>query len=41
MDDVKEKLNEFVEWAKYCGEDVWYIFDHTEEAIGRFLSKPD
>ena len=29
----KELLEEFIEWAKDCGEDAWYIFDHTDEAI--------
>ncbi len=35
----KELLEEFVEWAKDCGEEVFYIFDLTEEAIERFLEQ--
>lgn len=33
----KELLKEFMEWAKYCGEDVFYIFEHTEKAIEEFF----
>lgn len=32
---IKEILKEFTEWAENCGEDAWYIFDHTDEAIER------
>ncbi len=34
---MKEIIEEFIEWAKDCGEDAWYIFDATEEAIDRYL----
>ena len=37
MEEIKDLLEEFVDWAKDCGEDAWYIFDHTDEAIERFL----
>jgi len=33
----EELLLEFIEWAKNCGEDVFYIFDETDEAIQKFL----
>lgn len=33
----KELLEEFINWAKDCGEDAWYIFDNTSEAIDRFI----
>jgi hypothetical protein len=33
---MDEYLEEFIEWAKNCGEDAWYIFEHTEEAIKKF-----
>lgn len=39
MEEIKELLEEFVDWAKDCGEDAWYIFDNTEEAIERFLKQ--
>ena len=39
MEKIKDLLEEFVDWAKYCGEDAWYIFDNTEEAIERFLKQ--
>jgi len=35
----EELLEEFVNWARDCGEDAWYIFDNTEEAIKRFLEQ--
>jgi len=39
MEKIKDLLEEFVDWAKDCGEDVYYIFDNTEEAIERFLNQ--
>ena len=39
MEEIKDLLEEFIEWAKDFGEDAWYIFDNTEEAIGRFLKQ--
>ena len=39
MEEIKDLLEEFVDWAKDCGEDAWYIFDNTEEAIERFLKQ--
>ena len=39
MEEIKDLLEEFVDWAKDCGEDAWYIFDNTEEAIKRFLKQ--
>ena len=39
MKNIKDLLEEFVDWAKDCGEDAWYIFDNTEEAIERFLKQ--
>lgn len=39
MEQIKEILKEFIEWSDYCGEDAWYIFDHTDEAIDRFLKE--
>ena len=33
----RELLEEFIEWAKNCGEDVFFVFDNPEEAIDRFL----
>lgn len=35
----KELLEEFIEWAKNLEEDVWYIFDDTEEALERFFKE--
>ena len=39
MEEIKDLLEEFVDWAKDCDEDAWYIFDNTEEAIERFLKQ--
>lgn len=33
----EELLEEFIDWARDCGQDAWYIFDNTEEAIKEFL----
>ncbi len=35
----KELLEAFVDWAKDCGEDAWYIFEKTDEAIEKFLKQ--
>jgi hypothetical protein len=35
----EELIEEFIEWAKDCGEDAWYIFDNTDEAIKRFFNE--
>lgn len=37
MDDLKDILEQFIEWARDCGEDAFYIFDEQDEAIERFL----
>jgi len=36
MSKEKDLLKKFIEWAKTCGEEVWYIFDYTDEAIEQF-----
>jgi len=41
MESIEELLEEFIEWARDCGEDAWYIFEHTDEAIKRFLKERD
>ena len=35
----EELLEEFIEWAKDCGEDVFYIFEETDEAIEKFFEQ--
>ena len=37
----KELLIEFIEWARDCGEDAFYIFEEPEEAIKLFLIQRD
>lgn len=41
MEDEKELLVEFIEWARDCGEDAFYIFDNEDEAISSFLKQRD
>ena len=36
---MKELLEEFIEWAKECGEDVFYIFEFQDEAIEKFMKE--
>lgn len=36
---MEELLEEFIDWARDCGEDVFYIYDETEEAIERFIKQ--
>lgn len=35
----RELLEEFIEWARDCGEDAFYIFEETDEAIERFMKE--
>ena len=35
----KELLQDFAEWLRDCGEDAFYFFDNTEEAIDEFLNQ--
>jgi len=39
MKDITELLNEFADWLRDCGEEAFYLFDNTEEAIERFLKQ--
>ena len=39
--ETGELLEEFIDWARDCGEDAWYIFDNTDEAIERFMAQRD
>lgn len=41
MTTTKDLLEEFIDWAKDCGEDAFYVFDNTDEAIDRFLKERD
>lgn len=36
---MKELLEEFIEWARENSQDVFYIFDETDEAIEKFLKQ--
>lgn len=39
MNDLKDFLEEFIDWARDCGEDAFYIFEETDEAINKFLEQ--
>ncbi len=41
MDETKELLKEFAVWLEDCGEDAFYVFDKTDEAIAQFLKQRD
>jgi hypothetical protein len=32
-------LNEFTDWLRDCGEEAFYVFDQTDEAIDKFLKQ--
>jgi len=36
---MEEIIKEFIEWATNCGEDAFYIFENSEEAIDRFIKQ--
>lgn len=36
---MEDFLREFIEWAKDCGEDAFYIFDSTDSAIEKFMEQ--
>lgn len=39
MLDQAKLLEEFIDWARNLGEDAFYVFDNTEEAIKLFLEQ--
>ena len=39
MKEIRELLEEFIDWARDCGEDAFYIFEHDSDAIERFLKE--
>jgi hypothetical protein len=39
MDNLKDLLEEFIDWARDCGEDAFYIFENTDEAIEKFFNQ--
>lgn len=34
---MEELLREFIEWAQESSPDAWWIYEHTDEAIEKFL----
>lgn len=36
---MKDLLKEFVEWLRDCGEDAFYVFESTDEAIKAFIKQ--
>lgn len=41
MENLKELLEEFIDWARDCGEDVFFVFEETDEAIERFMKQKE
>ena len=41
MDDLKEFLEEFIDWAHNNSPDAWWIYEHTDEAIEKFFEQRD
>ena len=39
MNDIKDLLKEFADFLETCGEDAFYVFDNTDEAIEAFLKQ--
>ena len=39
MKDLEDLLEEFIDWARDCGKDAFYIFEETEEAIKKFFEQ--
>lgn len=39
MEELKKLLEEFIDWARDCGEDAFYIFEETDEAIKKFFEQ--
>ena len=40
--NIKEIIiKDFIDWARDCGEDAFYIFDNTEEAIQLYLDQKE
>ena len=37
----RELLEDFIDWARNCGEDAFYIFEEESDAIDRFLKQRD
>lgn len=37
----KELIEEFIDWARDCGEDAFYVFEETDEAIERFMKQKE
>lgn len=36
---AEDTIKKFVDWARDYGEDAFYIFDYTEEAIELFIDQ--
>lgn len=38
MNELESILKSFVSFLTHCGEDAFYVFDKTDEAIERFIN---
>lgn len=39
QNSIEELLEDFIEWARDCGEDAFYIYENTDEAIKRYIKE--
>lgn len=39
MENLKDLIQEFIDWARDCGEDAFYIFENADEAIEKFFQQ--
>lgn len=38
---MEEILREFIEWSHENSPDAWWIYEHTDEAIEKFMAFRD
>ena len=38
---MEEIIREFIEWAEINSPDAWFIYEHTDEAIKKFMEDRD
>ena len=41
MEELKEELKDFITWLEDCGEDAFYVFSDTEDAIEKYFEQKE
>lgn len=36
---IEDWIREFIEWAEQESPDAWWIYEHTDEAIEKFMKQ--